>query len=118
MKQNEFIAQLLNLCDGPNKPDESLYISGKFPKNWVVSYLRLLKNNRPYWNDISNWPRDIIYCFYRIGFHVGFAYQEWCRNNNETNYQTENELNKVRLFTEGFICGADNLEWGEEQERD
>jgi hypothetical protein len=110
MKETDFVNQIVQLCNGSNMPDERLYTTGKFPEGWVDSYLKALKENRS-WQGMNNWPREVSYCFYRIGFHLNYAYQDWSIKNDDTNPKTEEDLNKIRLFTESFLTGSSSDEW-------
>ena len=111
MDRIEFIEEIKSLLTGQEMPDLNLYQKGEFPNGWVARYLELLSSNRNYWQNIDSWPRDLFYCFYRVGFHLGFAYSTWVEENQKSNEKTESDLHKIRLFTEAFVTGSANEEW-------
>ncbi len=110
-----FINELKKLCIGEDMPDSTLHSEGCFPTGWVERYLNLLEQNRMFWQNIDNWPKELSHCFYRVGFHVGYAYDEWLRAGGEKNLDTEKHLVKVRMFTDAFIAGGADLKWNLEE---
>ncbi len=111
MKRANFIEDIKSLCVGEKLPDPILISTGEFPDGWVEEYLTLLSENRIFWQNLESWPKDLIYCFFRVGFHIGSAYSEWCRSSGEINFKTEEQLTRIRLFTDAFIAGDASQEW-------
>ena len=111
MNDLQFVEKIKCLCTGAKMPDSALISAGKFPEGWVRNYLKLLLDNRIYWQNLDKWPRELSYCFYRVGFHIGYSYSEWLRSSKETNTDTERDLAKIRMFTDAFIAGDPSQKW-------
>jgi len=110
MDKEKFISEIKSLCDGPEMPDHELYNNGRLPEGWESKYLALLESGRLYWQNKEDWPRNLMYCLYRVAFHHKFAYDEWSKKNG-VNPETEESLGKIRPFTESFLTGTPNDKW-------
>ena len=101
----ELVEKMMKICVGEGLPDPALATSGAFPEGWVNQYLSLLKSLDD-WQSQEFLPTKLVYCFYRVGYHIGVNYSEWGRATGKRNQKTEKQLVDIRLATELFITGS------------
>ena len=99
-------AALTDHVFGSGNPSNELINHGRFPRNWVHTYLGLVHRASDAYRDAHEWPREIVSAIHFASFYLEVRYEAWARMSGTRNPSTERQLREVRTPSELFLLAG------------
>jgi len=90
-------------CVGADNPAPTIVATGRFPPNWVSTYLSLLNKVENVWGEKYMIPRGVALSLHYVSLHIVSYYEMWCSLNGQRDAKIDADVRRIRSETEIFL---------------